>query len=50
MSLIANAMLNKTDTLQIELERPEAEWKTHNAWFVRQMDFNTKFRPRVNAP
>ena len=36
--------------MQIELERPDLEWKTHNAWFVRQMDFNTRFRPRVNAP
>lgn len=36
--------------LQIELEQPDAEWKTHNAWFVRQMDFNTKFRPRETSP
>ncbi|KAK3197712.1 hypothetical protein GRF29_216g1072214 [Pseudopithomyces chartarum] len=35
---------------EIELERPDLEWKTHNAWFVRQMDFNTRFRPRVNVP
>ncbi|KAK5001465.1 hypothetical protein LTR28_012614, partial [Elasticomyces elasticus] len=31
---------------EIELENPDQEWKTHNAWFVRQLDFNTKFRPR----
>ncbi|KAF2463278.1 pisatin demethylase [Lindgomyces ingoldianus] len=35
---------------EIELERPESEWKTHNAWFVRQMEFNTKFRPREVSP
>lgn len=28
------------------LEHPEMEWKTHNAWFVRQLEFNTQFRPR----
>lgn len=32
--------------LQIELDTPDAEWKTHNAWFVRQHDFNTRFRSR----
>ncbi|KAH7135612.1 pisatin demethylase [Dendryphion nanum] len=31
---------------EIELERPGSEWKTHNAWFVRQTEFNTRFRPR----
>ncbi|KAF2125779.1 pisatin demethylase [Dothidotthia symphoricarpi CBS 119687] len=31
---------------EIELERPGAEWKTHNAWFVTQKEFNTRFRPR----
>ncbi|KAF2648704.1 pisatin demethylase [Lophiostoma macrostomum CBS 122681] len=31
---------------EIELEHPQAEWTTHNAWFVRQSDFNTRFRPR----
>ena len=31
---------------EIELERPEAEWKLHNAWFVRQLDFNTVFKKR----
>lgn len=32
---------------EIELEYPGAEWKTHNAWFVTQKNFNTRFRPRV---
>lgn len=36
--------------LQIELEHPEAEWETHNAWFIRQANFNTKFRPREVSP
>ncbi|OCK78621.1 pisatin demethylase [Lepidopterella palustris CBS 459.81] len=32
---------------EIQLEYPDREWKTHNAWFVRQLDFNTKFKPRM---
>ncbi|TKA74808.1 hypothetical protein B0A49_02599 [Cryomyces minteri] len=31
---------------EVRLENPDREWKTHNAWFVRQLDFNTTFRPR----
>ncbi|KAF2275833.1 cytochrome P450 [Westerdykella ornata] len=31
---------------EIELDRPDAEWKTHNAWFVRQSEFKTRFRRR----
>lgn len=31
---------------EVELEKPGTEWRTHNAWFVRQLDFNTKFRRR----
>lgn len=33
---------------EIELEYPGAEWKTHNAWFVTQKNFNTRFRRRVS--
>jgi cytochrome P450 len=36
----------QANALQIELEHPDAEWKTHNAWFVRQESFNTRFRAR----
>jgi len=32
---------------EVELEKPNAEWKTHNAWFVRQLDFNTVFKKRT---
>ncbi|KAL5115414.1 hypothetical protein ACEQ8H_006714 [Pleosporales sp. CAS-2024a] len=32
---------------EVQLEDPTKEWKTHNAWFVGQRDFNTKFRPRA---
>lgn len=32
---------------EIELEYPGAEWRTHNAWFVSQREFNTRFRTRV---
>jgi cytochrome P450 len=31
---------------EIELEVPGKGWTTHNAWFVGQRDFNTRFRPR----
>ncbi|KAJ9668219.1 hypothetical protein H2201_001648 [Coniosporium apollinis] len=31
---------------EIQLEDPDKEWETHNAWFVRQLNFNTKFRAR----
>lgn len=34
---------------EIELETPGAEWQTFNAWFVRQLNFHTKFKPR-NVP
>jgi len=30
---------------EIELAHPEQEWKLHNAWFVKQLNFHTKFRP-----
>ena len=33
--------------MQVELERPDREWKTHNAWFVRQLEFNTRFKLRL---
>lgn len=32
--------------LQIELAHPEQEWKLHNAWFVKQKNFHTIFKPR----
>lgn len=32
---------------EIEMAEPDLEWKTHNAWFVRQLDFHTMFHPRV---
>lgn len=32
---------------EIDLEKPDVEWKTHNAWFVRQLDFTTVFRTRT---
>ncbi|KAB8293771.1 hypothetical protein EYC80_009256 [Monilinia laxa] len=34
---------------EIKLEHPEKEWKLHNAWFVRQLDFRTTFRERVRV-
>lgn len=35
-----------TGCWKVELEKPEQEWKTQNHWFVRQVEFNTRFRPR----
>lgn len=32
---------------EVELETPGTEWQTYNAWFVRQLNFHTKFRPRT---
>jgi hypothetical protein len=32
---------------EVELETPTTEWQTYNAWFVRQLNFNTKFKPRT---
>ncbi|KAF1958297.1 pisatin demethylase [Byssothecium circinans] len=34
---------------EVELENPAAEWKTHNAWFVRQSGWNTRFKPREES-
>ncbi len=31
---------------QVRLEDPKQEWKLHNAWFVKQLNFNTVFRRR----
>lgn len=30
----------------MRLQDPDKEWTLHNAWFVRQLDFNTLFRRR----
>ena len=32
---------------EVELETPNTEWQTFNVWFVRQLNFNTKFKPRT---
>lgn len=40
--LVPNFLLK----FDIELEDPEKEWKLHNAWFVKQLDFNAKFSER----
>ncbi|KAI9810480.1 MAG: hypothetical protein M1827_006256 [Pycnora praestabilis] len=31
---------------EIQLVNPDKEWKLHNAWFVKQLDFTTTFKPR----
>lgn len=30
----------------VELDDPSKEWKLHNAWFVKQLNFNVKFSER----
>ena len=32
---------------EVMLENPDKEWKTHNAWFVGQKEFDVRFRPRA---
>lgn len=34
---------------EVDLASPDKEWRLHNAWFVKQLDFNTTFRPRSMA-
>jgi len=34
-------------TFELSLEDPTKEWKVHNAWFVKQLDFRTKFQKRA---
>ena len=34
---------------QVQLADPKKEWKLHNAWFVKQLDFNTTFHARRTA-
>jgi len=34
---------------EIEFADPRKDWKLHNAWFVKQHDFNTRFRAKVLA-
>ena len=31
---------------EVELATPKTEWKTYNAWFVRQLNFETRFQRR----
>lgn len=31
----------------VELERPGLQWRTYNAWFVRQLGLKTRFRRRI---
>jgi len=31
---------------EVQLEDPSQEWKIHNAWFVRQLNFRTRFQKR----
>ncbi|KAL8935611.1 MAG: hypothetical protein Q9216_005337 [Gyalolechia sp. 2 TL-2023] len=33
---------------EVSLAQPNQEWTPHNAWFVRQLDFNTTFKLRTN--
>ena len=35
-----------SDSLQIQLANPDQDWRLHNAWFVKQRNFNTVFNTR----
>ncbi|EME49031.1 cytochrome P450-like protein [Dothistroma septosporum NZE10] len=35
---------------EVDMADPDSEWKTHNAWFVRQLNFVTRFKPRQVMP
>lgn len=37
-------------TQQVNLAYPDREWRLHNAWFVKQKDFYTTFKPRRILP
>lgn len=32
---------------EVEFVDPAQDWKTENCWFVRQLDFNVRFKPRA---
>ncbi|KAL8696706.1 MAG: hypothetical protein Q9201_007523 [Fulgogasparrea decipioides] len=34
---------------EVAFAHPNQEWRLHNAWFVRQLNFNVKFRSRVKS-
>lgn len=34
---------------EVGLANPNDEWKMHNAWFIKQLNFNTKFQRRLHA-
>ena len=39
-------MMLTTWFAKVSLADPDQEWKLHNAWFVKQLNFNTTFKPR----
>lgn len=34
---------------EINLDKPDREWHLHNAWFVKQFDFDTRFTAKTIA-
>lgn len=34
---------------EIQIEDPQRPWRTYNSWFVRQEDFNVRFKPRARS-
>lgn len=49
ISLLEIYKLVPTFLRNFEMEMANGDWKTHNAWFVRQLNFRTKFKPRKIA-
>ncbi|KAF7846490.1 hypothetical protein BT93_L4246 [Corymbia citriodora subsp. variegata] len=43
--LIPTFLLN----FHVELARPNEDWRTHNAWFVRPLNFEAKFSKRTKS-
>ncbi|PSK38150.1 Isotrichodermin C-15 hydroxylase [Elsinoe australis] len=50
ISLLEIYKLVPTFLRNFEIEMDCPDWKTHNGWFVRQIDFWTRFKPRSVPP
>jgi len=49
ISLLEIYKLVPTFLRNFEMEMANGDWQTHNAWFVRQLNFYTRFKPRKIA-
>ncbi|KAL8660828.1 MAG: hypothetical protein Q9202_006155 [Teloschistes flavicans] len=46
ISLLEIYKLVPSFLMRFDISLASPEWRLHNAWFVRQLDFNVKFKPR----